>query len=139
LSLEALLNLDPRENLIEELLASHRHRYSHGIALGDYHEIFLVRRIASHIDVDIEGLSFLASSSEAGVRQTETLMNHIHAWWAKAMREPGPFIVTEKGKVVSHAATIIHAACEQHGTCFVGSRGDVDNIVQMVRKGGFEL
>ncbi|KAF2245101.1 hypothetical protein BU26DRAFT_578742 [Trematosphaeria pertusa] len=140
LSLEALLNLDPRENLIEELLASHRHRYSHDIALGNYHEIFLVRHITSHTDVDIEGLSFLASSSEAGVWQTETLMNHINSWWAKAMREPGPLIVSEKGKVVtSHAATIIHAACEQHGTCFVGSRGDVDNIVQIVRKGGFEL
>jgi hypothetical protein len=55
------------------------------------------------------------------------------------MREPGPLIVLEKGKVVtSHAATIIHAACEQHGTYFVGSGRDVKNIIQMVSEGGFE-
>jgi hypothetical protein len=138
--LEALFNPEPPENMIEELLASARHKYSYHLSpSGVYCEVFLVLQVAGRTNADIEGLSFLASKSEAGSRQVETLLNCINTWWAKAKCEPGPLIVSEKGKLTTNTAALVYAACKQQGTCFVGTRDDVDKIIQIVMSGGFDL
>jgi regulator of replication initiation timing len=135
-SLSALLNPVPRENLIAKLLAFPRQQHSVTYT-NTYYEIFLVTRVGGQ--ADIEGISFLATTSQSGVQQVEILMDHINTWWTTAKREPGPLIASERGKVVINNAKVVHAACAQQGTCFVGSKEDVEKILQLGMEGHFEL
>jgi hypothetical protein len=89
--------------------------------------------------MEIRGLSFPISPSVKGIQQVEKLMDYVNSFWADVLRQPGPSIVSLQGKMMENSAVTIHAACQWHGTCFVGSREDVDKLIQIVKTDKFEL